>query len=145
MSACFSEQQLSLRRMRSDSWELRRTMGVSASDRVACECPCAFKTALNLSFLFSTCFRLGEVCSADQGTDKQQGCPAAAGSQRAKRRERPQALAPGRGKGKGSTDLTPHFCGGHWLRKWYRASMLVCRDIQDLVLAGLHTTMCDFG
>lgn len=31
-------------------------------------------------FYFSTCFRLGEVCSADQSPDKQQGGPAAAGA-----------------------------------------------------------------
>lgn len=35
VSACVSEQRLSLRRMRSDSWELR-TVGVSTSDRAPC-------------------------------------------------------------------------------------------------------------
>ena len=70
-----------------------------------CECPRAFRTQANLSLLSPACSRLGEVCSADQSTDKQQGCPAAAGSQRAERRERPQALPSGRGKGKGSFNL----------------------------------------
>lgn len=56
--------------------------------------------------------RLGEVCSPDQSSDKQQGCPAAAGPQRTEGRECSQALAPGRGKGGQSP---PAFLpGGKW-------------------------------
>lgn len=70
---------------------------------------------MNLSPLSSACSRLGEVRSADQSTDEQQGCPAAAGSQRAERRERPQALPSGRGKGKGLVQLNPPLTsGGPW-------------------------------
>ena len=88
------------------------------------ECPCAFRTCLNLSFFSSLCSRLGEVCSADQSPDKQQGRPAAAGSQRAKRRERAQALPPGRGKDEGlAAYRTPHFSGA-W--GWENGTKQVC-------------------
>lgn len=70
---------------------------------------------MNLSLLSSACSRLGEVRSADQSTDEQPGCPAAAGSQRAERRERPQALPSGRGKRKGLAQLNPPLTSeGPW-------------------------------
>lgn len=107
-----------------------------------------FRTGLKLSFLSSACSRLGEVCSADQSSDEQQGRPAAAGSQRAKRRECPQALPAGRGKGGGLALLRPHFPGVCGLRRWHKASVWFGRDLQDpqtQVLSGLHTMMCDLG
>lgn len=111
-------------------------------------CLCTSGTWLDLSLLSSTCSRLGEVCSADQSTDKQQRGPAAAGSQRAERRERPQALPSGRGEGKGLAQLKPRFPWARGLRKWYKVSVLAWEGPsgpQTLILAELHTTMCDFG
>lgn len=107
-----------------------------------CECPSTVRTCLNLSFLSCACSRLGEVCSANQSPDEQQGRPAAAGSQRAEGRECPQALPPGWGKGEGWAHLNSHFSGVHGLRNdtkwmcWFGGDL---QDPQILVLAGRHT------